>query len=147
MSTHHTTGTCRQQTSSPSPRGRGSKCAPTGRQQLGGLGEDHAAAYLKSNGYRILERNVAFKEGEIDIIAQSGDGEICFVEVKTRRGKAFGVEESVSTRKLRRLRLAAARWLEPKPWLQVRFDVIGVVIAEGMAPHIRHVKGVDRGSC
>ncbi|MBL3921600.1 YraN family protein, partial [Bacteroides thetaiotaomicron] len=76
-----------------------------------------------------------------------GDGEICFVEVKTRRGKAFGVEESVSTRKLRRLRLAAARWLEPKPWLQVRFDVIGVVIAEGMAPHIRHVKGVDRGSC
>lgn len=121
------------------------QAAVTSRKELGKQGENVAAEFLVQHGYEIVERNVPFKEGEIDIIAEK-DGELCFIEVKTRRTQAFGVEESVSPRKLRRLRLAAARWLEGRPWADVRFDVIGVLVAEGMPPQVRHTRGIDRGA-
>ena len=49
---------------------------------IGDSGENRASAYLKSQGYEILERNFRTKTGEIDIIAVKNDI-IVFVEVKT----------------------------------------------------------------
>lgn len=51
-------------------------------QLTGKTGEDKAAGYLVSNGYKIIERNWKTQGGEIDIIAVKCET-IVFVEVKT----------------------------------------------------------------
>ncbi len=52
------------------------------RKEVGALGEKVAAEYLRRHGFRICERNVARKTGELDIVAEQGDT-LYFVEVKT----------------------------------------------------------------
>ncbi len=59
------------------------------RLTLGRQGEDAAVQYLKSKGMKILERNLRTPVGEIDLIARHRNI-LVFVEVKTRRGTAFG---------------------------------------------------------
>ena len=49
----------------------------------GKKGEDIAATYLKKNGSAILFCNLREGSDEIDIVARSRDGTLCFVEVKT----------------------------------------------------------------
>jgi putative endonuclease len=75
--------------------------------------EAAAAQYLAlTHGWRLLEKNVHFREGEIDLIMETGR-ELRFVEVKGRRNEKFGgVVESVTTRKIQRLRRAIYRWRE-----------------------------------
>ncbi len=58
-------------------------------KDLGKKGEKIAEKYLKKQGYKILERNFLVKGSEIDIIAEK-NGEIHFVEVKTRAETTFG---------------------------------------------------------
>ena len=52
------------------------------RKEVGAIGEKVAAEYLKRHGFRIRDRNIARKTGEIDIIAEKEDV-LYFVEVKT----------------------------------------------------------------
>jgi putative endonuclease len=73
------------------------------RQELGRWGEERAAQHLESIGYKILERNWRCRRGEIDLIAQTDDM-LVFVEVKTRRGRDFGMpEEAITRKKVKRL--------------------------------------------
>lgn len=58
-------------------------------KDIGKKGEKIAEKYLKNRGYKILERNYLKKGSEIDIIAEK-NGEIHFVEVKTRAETTFG---------------------------------------------------------
>ncbi len=53
-----------------------------GNKEIGNLGEELAAQYLISAGYKILERNVREHIGEIDMIARKGKV-LVFVEVKS----------------------------------------------------------------
>ena len=90
--------------------------------------EDDAAQFLVGEGYRILERNVVTKAGEIDILATDGD-DLCFVEVKARASTEFGgALSAVGIKKQQRLVRAAALYLAssndaPRA---VRFDVVGM---------------------
>lgn len=59
------------------------------KKELGKEGEDIAVKYLKSNGYKIIERNFYARQGEIDIIAKQNN-EWIFIEVKTRTSDNFG---------------------------------------------------------
>lgn len=52
------------------------------RKEVGAIGENVAAEYLRRRGFSILARNVARKTGELDIVAEK-DGALHFVEVKT----------------------------------------------------------------
>ncbi len=52
------------------------------RKQVGNMGEDFVADYLRKEGYRIVGRNIARKTGEIDVIASKAET-LHFVEVKT----------------------------------------------------------------
>ena len=52
--------------------------------RLGRSGERLAADYLKTRGYRLVDRNVRRREGEVDLVALQG-GTLVFVEVKLRR--------------------------------------------------------------
>ena len=102
---------------------------------LGKHAEDAAAAYLASLGMRVLARNVRGRGGEIDIVAAEG-ATIVFVEVKARRGRAFGSAiAAVDARKRRRLRATAEDYLQVvAPRAQARFDVLTVEPA-GMRLH------------
>lgn len=51
-------------------------------KEIGSLGENVAASYLKHRGFTIVEMNYWRKWGELDIIAKKDD-KIHFVEVKT----------------------------------------------------------------
>ena len=53
-----------------------------GKKEVGVMGETVAADYLRRHGFSILDRNVARKTGELDIVAER-EGTLHFVEVKT----------------------------------------------------------------
>jgi putative endonuclease len=114
----------------------------TARRELGDRGEDLAAAALKKQGYKIIERNYKTPLGEIDLIARQGKT-LIFIEVKTRKSLHFGApQEAVSPAKQVRLRRLADYYLKQKRLTEakVRFDVVAVTLtAEG--PQIEIIPG------
>ena len=58
--------------------------------ELGRYGEDLAAKYLAAHGYDVIERNVRYRFGEVDIIAKK-ENMLIVVEVKTRRTQTYGM--------------------------------------------------------
>ncbi|MBC7231683.1 MAG: YraN family protein [Chloroflexi bacterium] len=103
------------------------------RRALGQKGEDLAVRYLQQLGYTVLERNYRSAEGEIDIIARDKE-RLAFIEVRTRRGTAFGSpEESVTPRKQARLATVARQYLQEKGYLDVEWgiDVVAVEFTTG----------------
>lgn len=85
---------------------------PDARHALGQLGEELAVRYLRQQGYVILERNYRCSYGEVDVVARDRD-RLAFVEVRTRRGRAFGSpEESVTPQKQQRLVTVAREYLQ-----------------------------------
>jgi putative endonuclease len=103
------------------------------RKILGRTGEARAAKHLAEQGYTILERNYRLSQGELDLIALDGDT-LVFVEVKTRRGNAYGAPElAVDQRKQERMVKAALGYLKHKKLHQMpcRFDVVAISGADG----------------
>jgi putative endonuclease len=94
---------------------------------FGRASEDAACVYITSLGMRIIQRNARAPSGEIDIIARDGDV-IAFIEVKARNGRVFGPALSgVDARKRKRLRAAAADFLQIfAPRAYARFDVLAI---------------------
>ena len=102
------------------------------RRQLGDAGEDLAAAALKKQGYKILERNYICSLGEVDLIARQGKTYI-FIEVKTRKNDRFGTpQEAVNSSKQRKLRLLADYYLKQNRLgeVEMRFDVVAIIMGE-----------------
>ena len=101
------------------------------RRGLGNLGERLAAEYLEKHGYVIRERNWRAPQlGELDIVAEEG-GYLVYVEVRTRRGRAYGTPEDSITvaKKLRLVQLAMAyRQMHSQAGLppDERIDVVAV---------------------
>lgn len=94
----------------------------------GRVGEDEAVAWLERHGYRIVERNVTNKAGEIDVVARDGET-LCFIEVKARQTDRFGPAiEGVTPAKQRRLVRTASLYLALAGLDDVacRFDVLGL---------------------
>ena len=105
------------------------------RRSLGDRGEDMAAAHLKKQGYKILERNYRTPIGEIDLVARH-QGVLVIIEVKTRRSRRFGSpQEAVHPAKQERLRNLAEYYLQQQGLgeVTVRFDVVGILWQEGKA--------------
>ena len=104
----------------------------TDKKQIGDLGEDVAAYYLKKNGYNILKRNFRIKGGEIDIIAVK-DGVIAFTEVKTRSPDPLvSGFEAVTPKKQKLIINASEQYSIRYPHnFQPRFDVALVTVSEG----------------
>jgi len=110
------------------------------KKTIGRWGEGLAASYLEGIGYFIMERNVYTPYGEIDLIARQDRPEgsiIVFVEVKTRRTKAFGPpEDSVDARKQAHFISAAEYFIQqyPDPSVAWRLDVIAIQYLDRRRP-------------
>ncbi len=68
-------------------------------QKIGEIGEDIAVAFLMKQGFSIVERNIANKFGEIDIVAKK-QGKYYFIEVKTDKGGFIRAAENLHHRKI-----------------------------------------------
>lgn len=100
------------------------------RQGLGARGEALARAHLERCGYLVRATNHRNRRGEIDIIADH-EGCLVFVEVRTRRGTAFGApEESIGPRKARRLVALAQEYAaeHPEAPQDLRIDLVAVAL-------------------
>ncbi|MBM7407515.1 MULTISPECIES: YraN family protein [Sphingomonas] len=102
----------------------------------GRAGERWAAWYLRLKGWRILDRRVRTRAGEIDLVARRGSV-VAFVEVKAR-GNAAALDLAIDERRLQRV-AAAAEMLMPRyagPGDDIRIDV--VLVARGVP--VRHIE-------
>jgi putative endonuclease len=93
-------------------------------------GEKIAAAYLKKNGYRIIEINFRCSIGEIDIVAKEKD-DLVFIEVKTRKSIELGYpEQAVGIRKQKKMSQLALWYLQKRKIADTnaRFDVVAVTL-------------------
>ncbi len=108
---------------------------------LGNRGEAEAARFLEGLGYRIIERQMHGRFGELDLIAIDGNV-IAFVEVKTRSSTAAGhPSEAVNSAKQRRMSHSALAYLKRRGWLErrARFDVVSIIWPAGVhLPKIEH---------
>jgi putative endonuclease len=87
--------------------------------------EDAACAWLVTQGLKVIERNVRYTFGEIDIVAWHGDT-LVLLEVRLRKNARFGdAAASITPRKQARLWAAgeayAAQFKRPPP---MRIDVL-----------------------
>lgn len=118
----------------------------TQKQIVGDRGEDIACEYLVKNGYRIIERNFRIKGGEIDIIARQ-NGELVFIEVKTRKQTLYGYpEEAVTIHKLKRITKAIKQYLLKSHVTKtyIRFDIISIELQTGVIGYtLNHLKNVE----
>ena len=84
------------------------------KSEVGKLGENIAAEYLRKNRYKIADRNFREKYGELDIVAKSKTGELVFIEVKTMKfnncqeESGLKPEDNLTGSKLRKLKRIAS---------------------------------------
>ena len=115
--------------------------------ELGRRGEEIAAAYLAGLGWKILDRNVTFRGGELDLVALSA-GELVVVEVRTRsEGWMQRGEDSVGPRKLGRLVRTGRRYVASRgwdgPW---RIDILSVTLSPGGSTSVERFEDVTAGA-
>jgi len=110
---------------------------------LGRLGEDASVSFLRSNGYKIIDRNVKLGIGEVDIIAYKGTTLYIF-EVKTRKNTTSGDPyEAVDKRKAGKLLLMGEKYSLQKKLnsSKLSLGVISVIVNE--ANNIASIKLYD----
>lgn len=107
------------------------------RIKLGQKGERIAEKFLKRKGFRLAQRNLRSKAGEIDLLMWDGD-ELVIVEVRTVN-EMHGLEPSdrVPVSKRRQLVRLANLLLSqiPDPVPSIRFDVCVVVLSPKAIVH------------
>jgi len=121
----------------------------TEKRQIGDLGEEITALFLKKHKYKVLDRNYFKKWGEIDVVAKK-KGKIYFIEVKTvtrenisRESRdQYQAEDNVHSWKLKRLERTMNSWLSEKGLEDVDFqlDLVVVEIEKGTSKaRIRYI--------
>ena len=110
------------------------------RDELGRRGEEVAAAYLKSLGYRIVGRRERVLRGDIDVVALDGRT-VVFVEVRSRSDTQHGhPAETVGHVKQRRMAELATAYIRRHRLedCSVRLDVVAVTFPAAGKPVIEH---------
>ena len=116
-------------------------------QDIGRIGEGLARAHLEAKGYRVVASNYRCRWGEVDLVARDGPVWV-FVEVRARRGDAYGApEESLTQNKARRLTLTAQSFLSeraaPCAEPEWRIDLVAIRLGPGRRVlSIHHLENV-----
>jgi len=119
----------------------GSPQAEPEHLRRGRLGEQAAKRHLQKAGLKFLTANFRSDRGEIDLIFRDGEC-LVFVEVKTRSSEAWTrPAAAVNARKKRLLSLTALDYLKllKNPPVNIRFDVVEVLLKDGEVSEIRHL--------
>ena len=125
------------------PRANDRRIGRRAAEAHGRRSEFWAALWLSCKFYRVLGRRVKTRLGELDLIALSPDGVLCFIEVKAR-ALENAAADAISGRQRMRIERAAALYLGAHPALRhkaVRFDAI-LVTPRPWPP--RHLKDAWR---
>jgi putative endonuclease len=95
------------------------------RKEVGALGEAVAAHYLTTHGFEIIDKNVARKTGEIDVIARKDDT-LHFVEVKSilcvefpnpeARGDEYNPSANLHEAKIRKVARTSEWYVAEHDW-------------------------------
>lgn len=105
-------------------------------------GERIAARHYRLRGYRILAANARAGGHELDLVVRRGR-RLVFVEVKERAREGYGGPVgAVDREKRRRVRRAAASWLQAHPEtaeLEIGFEV--AAITDGRLERLDLVSG------
>lgn len=109
-------------------------------KEIGRIGEELVAEWLKAKGYIIARQNFRSDYGEIDIVAENPKT-VVFVEVKTRKEDSFTApKDAVDKSKQRRLAITAKSFLK-KAFLtdmNYRFDIAEVTYSRGQDGAIKY---------
>lgn len=113
------------------------------KDTLGRAGEDRADAYLRAQGWRILDRNWRCRQGEADFVADDGV-DIVVVEVKTRSGEGFGHPlEAIDDRKRERMWRVGRCWMREHDaharGRRLRLDAIALTGRDPATARLEHV--------
>lgn len=109
-------------------------------RRIGKDKESSSIKYLKSRGYKFLDKNFTISGGEIDLIMRDSEF-IVFIEVKSlHKNSSFSIYETLPPRKKRFLKRAINQWLlrnncMDQTW---RVDFIGIT-----GDRIEHFKFID----
>lgn len=124
------------------------KCFPSGRgvrtsaQKRGDAGERIARKWLeKELCWKCVTLNWRSGKGEIDLIMESPEGQLIFVEVRGRAARSLvGGYASITGKKRRILRRTIHAYLRQlaRANLSWRFDVVEIGWRKGEEPVIRH---------
>lgn len=95
-------------------------------RKKGDLGEEWAADYLKKQGYKIIQKNVSCRHGEVDLIAIKQKS-LFFVEIRRKTTTSYGSAlESLDRNKLKKFWRTAEylyhknqEWQKRIPYLSV----------------------------
>jgi putative endonuclease len=107
-------------------------------ERRGRRSESLAAFALACKFYRVVGRRIRTPVGEIDLVAISPRGFVCFIEVKAR-GLERNAVEAVTFRQWNRIGRAAELYLRANPGLRhkaVRFDIM-LIVPRQWPRHIR----------
>lgn len=107
-------------------------------KQKGDRGEKLALAYLKVNGYRVLNTNFKTNLGEIDIVV-TDETTLVFAEVKARFNDDYGYpSEAVTYHKRGKINQVASQYIKKFRLydVPVRFDVLEVYLDGNRVNHI-----------
>ena len=129
--------------------------ATSRRGRTGQRGEEAVRERVTTWGWRVVDHNVRWREGELDLIALDRST-LVFGEVKTLVGRGpdarspFSPFESIDLRKQMQIRRLARRWLADElrrtetrggRFSQIRFDAFAVTLdAAGAIREIEHLE-------
>jgi len=102
----------------------------------GNIAEEHGCDYLRQHGYRIIDRNVYNRFGEIDIIAIR-DNVIHFVEVKSAQSYEQAVN-NITPSKLQKLNRTIQTYLQKKQ-LNLDYCIDALIITDETIEHIENI--------
>ncbi len=103
--------------------------AATEKRKQGDQAEQLVVEKLEREGWQIRDRNVNYRRGELDVVAQKGDV-LAFVEVRMRSSNVWGdPSATVSYAKQRKVVLAAMQYVQKHKLHNhvIRFDVASVI--------------------
>lgn len=101
-------------------------------EDLGLLGEEAAARFLKKQKFKILVSRYRCRFGEIDLVARDRDT-LVFVEVKTRSSADYGDPyEAVTLEKQKHMSKVALDYARKirNPEVPMRFDIVEVIMKD-----------------
>ena len=103
------------------------------RHRLGHWAEELAVSHLEERGYEILERNLRYNLGEVDVVAKDDDT-LVFIEVRSRSDPdQVHPAATVTRHKQRQIIKVAMTYCKERSIedCMIRFDVVAVLGRDG----------------